>query len=83
MLREKEEHDSVQPRLDATLEEVADSGLERREVRARGPSPLARYLSLALVGDLASSYHALARGIDPASMDSLTRVKARMAEIRP
>jgi glucose/mannose-6-phosphate isomerase len=83
ILREEEEHESVQPRLNATLEELADSGLEWREVRATGRSPLARYLSLALVGDLASAYHALARGIDPASMDSLNRVKARLADARP
>jgi glucose/mannose-6-phosphate isomerase len=83
ILREEGEHDSVQPRLDATLEEMSGSGLEWREVRARGPSPLARYMSLALLGDLASAYHALARGIDPAAMDSLTRVKSRLAEARP
>jgi glucose/mannose-6-phosphate isomerase len=83
ILREEGEHDSVQARLDATLDEVAGSGLVWREVWARGASPLARYLTLALLGDLASAYHALARGIDPAAMDSLTRVKARLAEARP
>jgi hypothetical protein len=69
----------VQARLDATLEEVADSGLEWREVAARGETPLARCLSLALVGDMASAYHALARGIDPASMDALVRIKERLS----
>jgi glucose/mannose-6-phosphate isomerase len=82
ILREEGEHHRVQPRLDATLEEIAGSGLEWREVQARGTSPLARYLSLALLGDLASAYHALSRGIDPAAMDSLTRVKARLAKAR-
>jgi glucose/mannose-6-phosphate isomerase len=80
ILREDGEHESVQPRLDATLEEIADSGLEWREVRARGHTPLARAMSLALLGDLASTYHALARGVDPASMDPLTRVKQRVAD---
>ncbi len=79
ILREPGEHERVQARLDATLEEIADSGLERREVRARGDTPLARYLSLALLGDLASAYHALARGIDPAAMDPLVRIKERLA----
>jgi glucose/mannose-6-phosphate isomerase len=80
ILREKGEHERVQRRLDATLDELADSGLEWREVWARGDTPLARGLSLALLGDLASSYHALARGIDPAAMDALNRVKERLAE---
>jgi glucose/mannose-6-phosphate isomerase len=82
ILREDGEHESVQPRLSATLEEIADAGLEWREVRASGDTPLGRALSLALVGDLASAYHALARGIDPASMESLARVKRRLAEAR-
>jgi glucose/mannose-6-phosphate isomerase len=80
ILREDGEHESVQPRLDATLEEMADSGLEWREVRARGDRPLARGMSLALLGDLASAYHALARGIDPAAMAPLDRVKRRLRE---
>jgi glucose/mannose-6-phosphate isomerase len=79
ILREDGEHDSVSARLEATLEEVEGSGLEWREVGARGATPLARGMSLALVGDLASAYHALARGIDPAAMDPLVRVKRRLA----
>jgi glucose/mannose-6-phosphate isomerase len=79
ILREAGEHGRVQARLDATLEEISDSGLEWREVRARGETPLARCLSLALVGDLASAYHAVARGIDPAAMDSLVRIKERLS----
>ena len=79
ILREAGEHGRVQARLDATLEEIADSGLEWREVLARGETPLARCLSLALVGDLASAYHALARGIDPAAMHPLVRIKERLS----
>jgi glucose/mannose-6-phosphate isomerase len=79
ILREAGEHERVQARLDATLEELGDSGLEWREVSARGETPLARCLSLALLGDLASAYHALARGIDPAAMDSLVRIKERLS----
>ena len=83
ILREDGEHDRVGPRLEATLDEVTGSGLEWREVRARGEDPLARAMSLALIGDLASAYHALARGIDPAAMASLDRIKARLAEAGP
>jgi hypothetical protein len=39
-------------------------------------------MALALVGDLASTYLALLRGVDPAAMDSLTRIKERVANVR-
>jgi glucose/mannose-6-phosphate isomerase len=79
ILREAGEHERVQARLDATLEEIGDSGLEWREVDARGDTPLARCLSLSMLGDLASAYHALGRGIDPAAMDALVRIKERLS----
>jgi glucose/mannose-6-phosphate isomerase len=79
ILREEGEHDRVKDRLEATLDEVAGSGLEWREVGARGTGPLARAMSLAVTGDLASAYHALAHGVDPASMASLDRIKSRLA----
>ena len=77
VLRELGEHDRVGPRVEATLEEAG--GLESRTVRASGGNPLGRGLELALVGDLASAYHAIGRGLDPAAMDPLTRVKQRLA----
>lgn len=80
ILREPGEHPTVPRRLEATLAEMQASGLEWREVRARGRAPLARGMSLSLVGDLASAYHAVARGLDPASMEALVRVKERMSE---
>jgi glucose/mannose-6-phosphate isomerase len=83
ILREPGEHERVAARLEATLEEVAGSGLESREVRARGTGPLARAMSLAVLGDMASVYHALVRGIDPAAMDALVRIKRRLAGKHP
>lgn len=66
------------PRLEATLEEIGGSGLEHREIWARGSSPLVRTLALMLTGDAASAYHALARGIDPGPIDAIARLKARL-----
>jgi glucose/mannose-6-phosphate isomerase len=82
ILREEDEHASVPLRLEATLGEIEGAGLDFREVRARGTTPLARAMSLTLIGDLASTYHALSRGIDPAAMPSLERIKRRLAEAR-
>ncbi len=77
VLRADDEHPSLEARLAATLEVVGDSGLEHREVRARGRSKLAQALSLMLLGDVASTYHALARGVDPAPIEAIARIKAR------
>lgn len=83
VLREPGEHPSVQARLDATLPEIRAADMEVLEVRAEaGRSPLARGLELMLAGDVASAYHAIERGIDPAPIDAIARVKARLAKGR-
>jgi glucose/mannose-6-phosphate isomerase len=78
VLREEGEHRSVGPRIAATLEEVAASGIVWREVWGRGDTPLSRALSLMLLGDTASAYHALGRGVDPAPIEAIARLKARL-----
>ena len=80
VLRESGEHPSVEPRLAATLEEVRAADIDVQEVRVEGPSPLARALSLAMIGDVASAYHAVAAGIDPAPIEAITRVKQRLQD---
>ena len=80
VLREPGEHASVQPRLEATLPEIRDADIEVLEVRSEaGATPLARGLELMLIGDVASAYHAIHRGIDPAPIEAIARVKARLA----
>jgi glucose/mannose-6-phosphate isomerase len=81
VLREEGEHESLDARLAATRDEIGD--LPWREVRARGASPLSRALSLTMLGDAASAYHALARGVDPAPIESLERIKRRLVERGP
>ena len=83
VLREPGEHASVQTRLDATLPEIRAADVEVLEVRAEsGGSPLSRGLELMLVGDVASAYQAIERGIDPAPIEAIARVKSRLAEGR-
>lgn len=80
VLRHEDEHETVGPRVRATLEAIDGSGLETREVRAPAGPPIGAALSLMMLGDCASAYHALARGIDPAPIEAIARVKARLAE---
>ena len=71
----------VQARLGATLPEIRAADVEVLEVRAdAGSTPLARGLELMLIGDVASAYHGIEHGIDPAPIDALTRIKQHLAE---
>ena len=80
VLREPGEHGSIQARLDATLPEIRAAGAEVLEVRSQaGRSTLGRGLELMLIGDVASAYHAIEGGIDPAPIEAIARVKARLA----
>lgn len=82
-LRHPGEHPSVGPRLEATFEVIEESGLGWREAWARGETPLSHSLSLILLGDVASTCHALARGVDPGPIVAIDRLKERLAEGRP
>ena len=76
VLREPGEHPSVPRLLEAVLAEV---GLEAHQVSAEGDTPLAHALTLMQVGDVASAYHAVSRGVDPAPIDAIGRIKARLS----
>jgi len=78
VLRHAGEDPRIQARVDATLSAVAPSGLEARQVHARGSSPAERLFSLIVLGDFASVYAALLRGIDPTPVPILTGLKARL-----
>lgn len=79
VLRHVDEHPSVDRRLEATIEVAGESGLTFHLAHARGISPLEQVLSLMLIGDTASIYHALEHGIDPTPIEAIDRIKARMA----
>lgn len=49
----------------AVADSARGSGVRVREMRASGPSPLARLASLVALGDFAATYAALGLGLDP------------------
>jgi len=78
-LRHPLEHARVADRLAATLEAIAASGLESREVSAEGIEPLEILFSLVMHADFAATYLALLRGYDPTPIPVLLSLKERLA----
>jgi len=48
------------------------------KLESRGESPLERLLSLVLLGDLASVYLAVLRGVDPGPVKVIERFKSEL-----
>jgi glucose/mannose-6-phosphate isomerase len=78
VLRHPLEHPRIARRFQATMEAIAGSGLECREVDAVGSAPMEALLSLIMLGDFVSTYLAILRGVDPMPVDVLTRLKEQL-----
>ena len=81
-LRHEGEHPDVAARFPVSMEIAAGSGLEVREVWARGETALARFMSLAAIGGATSVYLGIARGFDPAPIAAIDRLKRVLEEER-
>jgi glucose/mannose-6-phosphate isomerase len=77
-LRHDAEDPEIAARFPLSLEIAADAGADTTEVWARGRSALARLLSLIAMGDLASAYIAIRKGVDPTPVDVIQRLKAAL-----
>jgi glucose/mannose-6-phosphate isomerase len=73
-------HPRNRRRIELTAELAEDAGATVVRASARGESPLERLVSLVLLGDLVSLYSAVLRGADPANIEALDRLKARLRE---
>jgi glucose/mannose-6-phosphate isomerase len=78
VLRHRGEHPRIARRIVATTALVSGSVAWVQEVRAGGDSPVARLFDLIAVGDLASTYLGIARGVDPAPIEAISLLKAAL-----
>lgn len=78
VLRHSLEHPRIAARVAATMQAIAGSGLESREVAAVGSTPMEILFSLVLLGDFVSTYLAVLRGVDPMPVRVLARLKERL-----
>ncbi|MGA2385213.1 MAG: bifunctional phosphoglucose/phosphomannose isomerase [Candidatus Bathyarchaeia archaeon] len=74
-LRDKEEPVAIQSRIEITKELMEQAGVGLLEVQAQGKSRLARMLSTTLIGDFASVYLAVLRGVDPTPVKTINYLK--------
>jgi glucose/mannose-6-phosphate isomerase len=79
LLRDPAEHPRVALRMDASRELAESRGIPVTEVGADGESPIERLASLVAYGDYVSAYLAIALGIDPTPVDTITALKTRIA----
>lgn len=79
-LRDGNDHPRVVRRMDLT-ERILDTLAPRAgSVHSQGAGPLARFFSLAVVGDVASVALAEAAGVDPTPVPTLERFKVMLRE---
>jgi glucose/mannose-6-phosphate isomerase len=79
-LRQDAERPDVAARFPLSMQLASESGAEVREVWSGGRSGLARFLTLAVTGDYTATYLAIARGVDPAPIDAIARLKQALAD---
>ena len=70
-----EEHPQAARRGDASRQLAEERGMRVHEVRTQGASPFERLARLVGTTDYASTYLALAQGLDPTPVDAITALK--------
>jgi glucose/mannose-6-phosphate isomerase len=79
-LRHDGEGARLAERFDRAARAVAAAGLEVREVRVDGAGPVERLFGTILLGDFASVYLGILRGVDPTPIPTITALKERLAQ---
>ncbi|MCG2770278.1 MAG: bifunctional phosphoglucose/phosphomannose isomerase, partial [Anaerolineae bacterium] len=81
-LRSHLDHPRNRKRADVTQEMLKQRGVRCRTIESRGDSPLAVMLSSIHFGDYVSYYLALLNGADPTTVDAISYLKKRLAEMK-
>ena len=79
VLRDADDHPQVAKRFEVTRELAARTVSAWREVDAEGDSRLDRMLSLIQLGDWASFWLAMRKGVDPTPVETIQKLKAVLA----
>ncbi len=79
VLRDRGDHPQIRRRFDVTRDLVARRVAAWREVETEGNARLARMLSLVQLGDSASFWLAVRKGVDPTPVESIQQLKRQLA----
>ncbi|MEM1592058.1 MAG: bifunctional phosphoglucose/phosphomannose isomerase [Candidatus Bathyarchaeia archaeon] len=79
IIRDSEEPEEIRYRIEATKEIIADKLGGIHEIWSRGKCRLTKMLSTIIIGDFTSVYLAILRGIDPTPVETIERLKEKMA----
>jgi glucose/mannose-6-phosphate isomerase len=78
-LDDPDTHPRVQERIEATMRLISGAAAGAHRVTSRGTTSTERVFSLVLLGDLVSVYLAVLRGVDPAPIAPIERLKQELA----
>jgi glucose/mannose-6-phosphate isomerase len=76
-LEDSDQHPRTRQRIELTAKLIG-SDPQPLLIESQGKNPLERVLSLVLLGDLVSIYLAVLRGVDPAPVEVIERLKAEL-----
>jgi glucose/mannose-6-phosphate isomerase len=79
LLRDRAESHALARRMTVTRGGLEEEGDGVHEAHAVGTSPLARMVSLLVLGDWVSLYLAVLAGVDPTPIVKIDRLKAALA----
>jgi glucose/mannose-6-phosphate isomerase len=77
-LDDADTHPRVKERIELTGRAIESGAVGVHRVESRGQTAVERVFSLVLLGDLLSVYLAALRGVDPAPVEAITRLKAEL-----
>jgi len=80
LLRDPRHHRQVERRFDLTRDLVAGHTGGVIELAAEGDTALGRVMDLVMLGDYASLYLGLLRGVDPGPVEMIGKLKGRLAD---
>ena len=80
VLRDREDHERTQRRMDVTRDLLQERAGCWEEIHSTGSSRLARLLSLLYMSDWVSLYLAIMHGVDPSPVGLISQLKAALAQ---
>ncbi len=81
-LRDRDDHERIQRRMDITKKVIEQSGNSIIEIKSQGESRLSRVFSTIFLGDMASVYLAILNGVDPTPVAKIDFLKSELDKTR-